>query len=98
MQTGFGHTFENSLRGRRIYVGGFRPVTDAGTVYGSIAHRDKVSDTPTDSSEVAKSSRTGKCNLRNETRYARFKVRIPAAESWTFCAGVEPDIKQVGFV
>ena len=91
-------TSEQGTDGRRIYVGGFRPVTDAGTVYGSIAHRDKVSDTPTDSSEVAKSSRTGKCNLRNETRYARFKVRIPAAESWTFCAGVEPDIKQVGFV
>jgi len=41
-------------------------------------------------------ARTGRCDLRRDTRYSRFKLRIPAATSWSFCAGVEPDITTSG--
>jgi hypothetical protein len=46
--------------------------------------------------EVARNSRTGRCDMRRSTRYSRFKVRIPAATSWTFAAGVEPDVRTEG--
>ena len=91
-------TPEQGTDGRRIYLNGFRPVTDAATAYGSLRYRESLSDTPTETTEAAKSSRTGMCNLRKESRYARCRVRIPAATSWTFCAGIEPAIKQTGLV
>jgi hypothetical protein len=40
--------------------------------------------------------RTGRCDVRRDTRYSRFKVRIPAGMSWTFCAGVVPDLTTSG--
>jgi hypothetical protein len=89
-------TSEQGTDGRRIFVGGFRPVTDAPSVYGSASYRELVSDTPTSLPEIAMNSRTGRCDLRRSTRYSRMKVRIPAATSWTYAAGVEPDIKQEG--
>ena len=46
--------------------------------------------------EIAVNGRTGRCDVRRDTRYARFKVRIPAAASWTFCAGVVPDLSVSG--
>jgi hypothetical protein len=30
--------------------------------------------------------------MRRDTRYSRFKVRIPQATPWTFFAGVVPDL------
>jgi hypothetical protein len=39
---------------------------------------------------------TGSCDLMRDTRYSRFKVRIPAESSWTFCAGVVPDLTTGG--
>jgi len=87
---------EQGLDGRRIKVRGFLPITDAAGAYGSIRYRDKQSDTPTDGSEIIANTRTGRCDLLKSTKFARFKVRIPAATSWTFCAGIEPDVVQEG--
>lgn len=89
-------TAEQGTDGRRIFVNGFRPVTDAPTVYGSASYRETVSDTPTSLPEIAKNSRTGRCDLRRSTRYSRMKVRIPASTQWTYAAGVEPDVRQEG--
>jgi hypothetical protein len=76
----------------RITVRGFRPVTDAVTLFGSASFRDTPSATPTPGAEVAVNARTGRCDMRRDTRYSRFKVRIPAGVSWSFFAGVVPDI------
>ena len=46
--------------------------------------------------EVPVNARTGRCDVRRDTRYSRFKVRIPAATPWTFCAGVVPDLTTSG--
>jgi hypothetical protein len=91
-------TSEQGTDGRRIRVNGFRPVTDAPSVYGSASYREVVSDTPTYLPEVAKNSRTGKVDLIRSTRYSRMKVRIPASTQWNYAAGVEPDIKPEGMV
>jgi hypothetical protein len=89
-------TAEQGTDGRRIFMNGFRPVTDSATVYGSASYRERVSATPTSLSEVAMNSRTGRCDLRRSTRYTRMKIRIPASTTWTYAAGVEPDIRQEG--
>jgi len=78
----------------RVTVKGFRPITDSATVYGSITYRDtQVGTTSTQGTEVLMSSRTGRVDMTRDTRYVRFKVRIPAGTTWTFIAGVVPDVK-----
>lgn len=89
-------TPEQGTDGRRIFVNGFRPVVDAPTVYGSASYRETVSDTPTSLAEIAKNTRTGRCDLRRSTRYSRMKIRVPASEQWTYAAGIEPDVRQEG--
>ncbi len=91
-------TAEQGTDGRRIFVNGFRPVTDAPSVYGSASYRELVSEDPTSLAEIAMNARTGRCDLRRSTRYSRMKVRVPASTSWTYAAGVEPDIKQDGLM
>ena len=65
-------------------------------LYGSLIYRDTQFSTTTTTSEAAQSTRTGRCDMRRDTRYARVKVRIPSATTWTFCAGVEPDVTATG--
>lgn len=92
LETGEQGTDENT-----ITVRGFRPVTDAATIYGLVSHRLTQGDSSTNDTEVARSSRTGRIDPQiRDTRYARMKLRIPAATTWTFCAGVVPDIVQTG--
>jgi hypothetical protein len=87
---------EQGTDGKKLRVKGFRTVTDAATHYGSCSYRDTSSATATSGSEVLVSSRTGRCDMQRETRYTRFKVRIPAGTTWTYCVGVEPDVAGAG--
>ena len=92
-------TIESAEQGtdeNRLTIRGFRPVTDAATLYGSVSCRDTPSAAATAGAEVLVNARTGRCDLMQDTRYSRFKVRIPAATSWTFCAGVVPDLTTSG--
>jgi hypothetical protein len=75
-----------------LTIRGFRPITDAATCYGSVSSRDTLSMVAVPGAEVPINARTGRCDLMRDTRYSRFKVRIPAAAQWTFCAGVVPDV------
>jgi hypothetical protein len=88
-------TLETAEQGgdhERIIVRGFRPVTDAASFYGSCSYRETVQDTPTSTLEIARNTRTGRCDMRRSTRYSRFKVRVPASTAWTYAAGVVPDV------
>lgn len=92
LETGEQGTDENT-----ITVRGFRPITDATSVYGRISHRMTQGLSVTNDAEVAISSRTGRIDPRiRDARYARMRVRIPSGTSWTFCSGVVPDIVQTG--
>lgn len=82
---------EQGTAGTEIFVNGFRPITDAATVYGSVSWRQSQAATPTQGTEIAMMARTGNVNLRREARYIRFKQRIPAGTTWSFAAGIEPD-------
>lgn len=79
--------------GQGIFCAGFQAVTDAATHYGSGSYRQTTSAVATAGVEVLVNSRTGRCDLRRDANLQRFKVRIPAGTSWTFIAGVKPDIK-----
>lgn len=87
---------EQGTDGTRVYFRGFRPVTDSATVYGSIKYRDDTSGTVSATVESLKSTRTGLCNVRISTRYGRMKARIPSGTTWTFIAGVEPEVGTEG--
>lgn len=88
-------TPEQGGDGRRVFVRGFRPVCDAPLIYGSISKRENAQATATYSTENAVNSQ-GFIPALVSTRYARGKVRIPAAQVWTFAAGVEPDTSLEG--
>lgn len=88
-------TIESAEQGtdeNRITIRGFRPITDAATVFGSASYRDTQAVVATAGTEIALNGRTGRCDMRRDTRYSRFRVRIPAATSWSFFAGVVPDL------
>ena len=92
-------TIESSEQGddeQRMTIKGFRPITDAATLYGSLLYRDTQQTTPVYTNEVAINTRTGRCDMMRDTRYSRFKIRIPAGTSWTFSAGIIPDVTANG--
>lgn len=87
---------EQGTDGKKIRLKGFRAVTDAATHYGSCSYRDTSNAVAASGTEVLVSARTGRCDMQRETRYTRFKVRIPAGTTWNYCVGVEPDIANAG--
>jgi hypothetical protein len=88
-------TSEQGGDGRRIFVSGFRPISDAPTVYGSVLSRETNQAAPATSAESLVNA-IGKCDQRVSTRFARGKVRIPAGTAWTFATGIEPDVRLEG--
>jgi hypothetical protein len=92
-------TLETAEQGtdlNRVRFRGFKCVTDAATVYGSLSYREKQSGTSTSLPEVLINSRTDRCDFNRSSRYGRFKNRIPAGTEWTYNAGVVPDVVTEG--
>ena len=65
-------TAEKGGDGKRIFVRGFRPITDAATVYGSVSKRETAQATASYSDETLVNA-IGMCPQRVSTRYARKK-------------------------
>jgi len=87
---------EQGTDGQRVFVRGYRPVTDATVVQGSLSYRELTSNPTTYTNEVGKNARTGRIDVRKAARYIRYKNRIPAGQNWTFFAGIEPDVAAEG--
>jgi hypothetical protein len=88
-------TAEQGAGGRRLFVRGFRPVSDAAAIYGAVSTRENLQAAPLYGSESLVNAQ-GLCPQRASTRYARGRIRIPYATAWTFAAGIEPDITLEG--
>lgn len=88
-------TAERALADRRVLVRGFRPVTDATAMFGAIRHRATLGAAPVLTAETPIDA-TGRCPQRQDTRYARARLRIPAGTSWSFASGVDPDFVPTG--
>lgn len=84
-------TAEQGTDFQRLDIGGFMPITDATTVLGSILYRDTQQATPVQGATVGL-SRVGRCDMMRDTRYARFQLDIPAGSTWTYAAGIVPDV------
>jgi hypothetical protein len=69
---------------------GFRPVSDAPAVFGSASRRENLQSAAVAGPERLIHAKTGICNMLVDTRYSRFKCRIPAGAAWSFINGVEP--------
>ena len=91
-------TAEQGTDGRRVKMKvGFRPVSDALAVYGAASRRENLQSAAVAGGESLVNVKTGVCNMRVDTRYSRFKCRIPAGAVWSFINGVEPaDLKATG--
>lgn len=92
-------TFKTAEQGtdlNRVRFRGFKCVTDAATVYGSLSYREKQSGTSTSLPEVLINSRTDRCDFNRSSRYGRFKNRIPAGVDWSYNVGVVPDVVTEG--
>ncbi len=81
--------------GQRLLVDGFFPITDADTVYGRVGHRERLHAAFSYTDEAGMESNGYVPNLIS-ARFARGKIRIPAATAWTFATGVRPQAQADG--
>lgn len=81
---------EQNGDGQRFFVSGFRVLTDAPTVYGSTSYRESQQASPSHTTEAIMDVR-GFVPQRRSTKYARGKIRVPAATAWTYATGIEPE-------
>lgn len=84
-------TPEQGGDGKRVFITGIRPVTDASGALVSISQRVNAADSTAYSTESEMYGTTGLAPVRVDSRYLRAKVRIPAASTWTYASGVEPE-------
>lgn len=80
---------------QRVMVNGIRPISDAGTVYGSLQTRSVQGVAAVQTTESAMNA-VGVCPQRIDTRYARARLRIPSGTNWTFISGCEPQFTPTG--
>jgi len=88
-------TPEQSGDGTRFFVRALRVVSDASAINVSVSQRENPYAAQTYSAETVTDA-TGQAPSRVSTRYARGKIRITAGSTWTFAAGVEPEITKEG--
>lgn len=74
---------------RRVFVTGIRPIVDGGTPTVRLGTRDTPGGTVTYTTAVAAGA-DGVAPTRIACRYARARVIVPAASSWTHAIGIEP--------
>lgn len=89
-------TAEQDGEGQLLFISGARPITDAASGMVSIGGRLNAQSAVAYSGESAIDTRTGLAPLLVETRYARGRFRIPAAASWTFARGMQPEAQLAG--
>lgn len=83
-------TSEQGTDGTRIKEKkGLRPITDSQVVFASATLRENLQQAAVAGTESALNP-VGICNMLLDTRYSRFKCRIPAGTVWSFFNGVEP--------
>lgn len=73
----------------RTAVTGFRPLTDAESMSGRVAVRDRAGQADT-WKLPAVGNRTGLIPSRASGRYHRFELTIPAGQTWEHVHGIDP--------
>jgi hypothetical protein len=86
-------TGEQGGNDKRLFVKGFRVISDAPAVFGSVSYRDNPQAPYNYTAEVG-IDQTGTCLVAGggiDTRYSRARIRIPAGTVWSYAMAVEPD-------
>src|SRR5271166_1365075 len=86
-------TGEQGTPEQRLWIEGFRVISDAPTIFGSVSYRDNPQASYNYTTEVGLDGFTGTILVAGggiDTRYSRGKIRIPAATVWTYALGIEP--------
>jgi hypothetical protein len=92
-------TGEQGTPEQRMFVRGFRCISDAPTILGSVSYRDNPQAPYNYTSEVGLDGFTGTILVAGggiDTRYARVKVRVPAGVTWSYIMALEPDVDLTG--
>lgn len=87
----FGDPAGGVVRTTRVY-----PIVDAVNVFVSIGQRMRRTDSFTFLPEQYPSYNTGQVRKRSRSRFHRFKVRIPAEETWTHMQGIDTEFAGAG--
>ena len=75
-------------KGQRIFVTGFRPVVDGGTVTGALAYRERQDQGVAFTTSSSRGN-DGIVRVRAEGRYVRARVDIAAGGDWNHAHGVQ---------
>lgn len=86
---------EHSAAGSRLRAQGFRPITDASTMQGTVSSRESLQQSRSYGTLQSLTSQ-GIIPARRSGRYMRARVVIPAGTDWTYATGVEPVIATDG--
>lgn len=82
--------------GYRSFVSAVRPLVDGGVPIVYIDTRDLPTTAVSPGAAIAMNTRTGLCNARSSARYHRFRLKIPAASTWSHAIGVDVEAKPEG--
>lgn len=85
----------DSRDGRRVFVSGIRPLTDAPTYTARVGARSALADAVAYSTPTAPQV-DGFCPQRVDGRYNRAVIEIPAAVEWSFVQGAEAVVRPSG--
>jgi len=88
-------TPEQGGDGTRFFVRALRIVSDASAINVSVSARENPYAASTYSTETVTDA-TGQAPSRVSTRYARARIRVTAGSTWSYAAGVEPEIQPEG--
>lgn len=88
-------TDEQDLEGQLVFVSAMRPLTDSPNAAMSVGCRISAQATVSYTDETTVNE-DGECGVLVETRYARARLRIPAASVWTYARGVQPEAIAAG--
>ena len=76
------------FKGWRAFVNGVEPIVDNANAFVAVGTRERLGDTRVWGSESS-IEENGVCSVRSSGRYHRFRLRIPASETWNHAKGVE---------
>lgn len=88
-------TGETDASGKRVFVSGVRPLTDASDATAAIGGRGNFTDLPV-YTQFRAAGVDGVCPQRIDTRYARALINIPAGSEWTYLQGADVIARAAG--
>jgi hypothetical protein len=85
-----------SSPGSRSFVTSVRPIVDSSGVTIAVGERDQTTANVVMWKDPVSLNRAGTTPQRNDGRYLRYKLEIPANDSWNRAVGLEVELKGTG--